>query len=95
MGEMQKTKEPIRAFILERFLFSENPEDLADEVSLTGEGIVDSMAALELVTFLEETFGIQVGNDEILPENLDSVDRLAAFVMRKRAGSTEGLRASA
>jgi acyl carrier protein len=77
----------VRSFILERFLFSTDPADLSDAASLTGEGILDSMGALELVTFLEATFAIRIRDDEILPENLENVERIAAFVARKGEGS--------
>lgn len=82
---LEECRARTRQFILETFLFSEDPDDLPDDASLTGEGILDSMGALELVTFLEGTFGIAIGNDEVLPENLDTVDRIAAFVTAKQA----------
>ena len=57
--------------------------DVADDVSLMGEGIMDSTGVLELILFVEETFAISVADDEILPENFDSVARIAAYVERK------------
>jgi len=76
-------KEQIRAFVAENFLFSANGFDLSDDASFLDEGVVDSTGTLELVMFVEETFGIEVGDNEIEPENFDSVDKLAAYIVRK------------
>lgn len=75
----------IRRFILENFLFSDDGERLHDDASFLEEGIVDSTGVLELVAFVEEAFGIAVADDEIVPENFDSVARLARFI-RARQG---------
>lgn len=76
-------KEQIRAFVAENFLFSANGFDLSDDASFLDEGVVDSTGTLELVMFVEETFGIEVGDHEIEPENFDSVNKLAAYIARK------------
>jgi len=76
-------KEQIRTFIAENFLFSSNGFDLSDDASFLDEGVVDSTGTLELVMFVEETFGIEVGDNEIEPENFDSVNKLAVYVARK------------
>lgn len=76
-------KEQIRAFVAENFLFSANGFDLSDDASFLDEGVVDSTGTLELVMFVEETFGIEVGDNEIEPENFDSVNKLAAYIARK------------
>lgn len=60
-------------------------KNLPDDVSLLEEGIMDSTGVLDLVMFIEETFGIQVKDEELIPENLDSVDRLVAFIQKKSA----------
>lgn len=75
----------IRAYILENFLFSTDESRLRDEQSLIGSGTIDSTGILELILFLEQTFGIQVADEEMLPANLDSVARISAFVALKRA----------
>ena len=75
----------IRQFIAENFLLTSGPIDLADADSLTARGILDSTGALELAAHLEARYGITVLDDELHPDNLDSVDRIAAFVARKRA----------
>ncbi len=74
----------IHRYILENFLFTDDDEALDDEASFLEEGIVDSTGILELVMFVEETFGITVEDEELLPENFDSVAQLADYVLRKR-----------
>ena len=73
----------IRGFMLENFLFDAEEEDLANDASFLDQGIIDSTGVLELVEWLEDTFDISVEDDELVPENLDSVNALASFVARK------------
>ena len=73
----------IKAYILENFLFSDNGHGLAGDASFLEEGIVDSTGVLELVMFVEETFDITVEDEEIVPENFDSVVQLTAYIHRK------------
>ena len=73
----------IRAYILENFLFSDDDGQLQNDASFLEEGIVDSTGVLELVMFVEETFGVTVEDEEILPENFDSVIQLARYVRVK------------
>jgi acyl carrier protein len=77
-------KEKIRDFITKNFLFDSSDSGLADSDSFLGKGIIDSTGMLELVAFLEESFGVRVEDEELVPENLDSVDRLADFITRKK-----------
>ena len=79
---MSETRDKIRAFIMENFLFG-NDQGLNDDTSLLDEGVIDSTGILELVSFLEEEFGISVEDDEILPENLDSIKNVVAYLERK------------
>jgi acyl carrier protein len=81
---MSETKSKIREFIIENFLFG-NANGLKDETSFLEEGIIDSTGVLELVTFLEENFSIQVDDEELIPENLDSIDNVSAYLERKIA----------
>lgn len=74
----------IRRYILENFLFSDEPEELPDAASFLGMGIIDSVGALELALFLEQQFGFHVPEADMLPENLDSVDLLVAYVERRQ-----------
>jgi acyl carrier protein len=75
----------VRAFIEENFLFREDVSDLSDSDSLLESGVMDSTGILELVAFLEGEFGIEMSDAEIVPENLDSIASIAAYLMRKRA----------
>ncbi|MVA98381.1 acyl carrier protein [Nitratireductor sp. CAU 1489] len=74
----------IREFIVENFLFGDDDYELDNGVSLIETDLVDSTGILELVSFLEERFEIAVADADIVPGNLDSIDRIAAFVARKR-----------
>ena len=76
----------IRQYLAENFLFSDNGYELEDDASFLEEGVVDSTGVLELVMFVEETFGITVQDEEIVPQNFDSVSQLAAYVRHKLAG---------
>ena len=78
-----KNEEMIRSYIAQNILFSENGHPYSDDASFLDEHIVDSMNVLELVMFVEETFGVAVEDQEIVPENFDSVSKLAAFVRSK------------
>lgn len=78
-------RQQIRRFILENYLFTEDESLLIDGDSLMMRGIIDSTGALEVIFFLEETFGVKIAEEEMLPVNLDSVDRLVAFLQRKLA----------
>ena len=79
----------IKQYVAENFLFSDDGYNLADDASFLDEGIIDSTGVLELVMFVEETFRdgqdqpLSVQDDEIVPENFDSVARLAAYIRRK------------
>jgi acyl carrier protein len=77
-------KEQIRQFVAENFLFSNNGFALDDDESFLEAGVVDSLGVLELVTFVEEKFDVQVSDDEIVPDNFDSVNNLAAYIGTKR-----------
>jgi len=79
---MSETRDKIRAFIMENFLFG-NDQGLNDDTSFLDEGIIDSTGILELVSFLEEEFDISVEDEEILPENLDSIKNVVAYLERK------------
>ncbi len=76
-------KAQIRRYVAENLLFSGNGFDIGDDTSFLDEGIVDSTGVVELVLFVEETFGIAVEDDEIVPDNFDTVNNLAAYIQRK------------
>ncbi len=76
------TRTQIRDFIVENFLFGDSARLPGDDMSLIDNDVVDSTGVLELVAFLEERFGIAVADADIVPANLDSVERIAAYVER-------------
>lgn len=77
-------REKIREFLVENFLFGENDVDFVDDASLLRQGIIDSTGVLELVSFLEEEFELHVADEEIIPDYLDSVNKLVDFINRKQ-----------
>ncbi len=78
-------KEKIREFILSEFLPGESPSNLRDDTPLRTSGILDSVATLRLVSFVEEEFGIEVEAHEAGVENFDRIEDITAFVERKRS----------
>lgn len=82
-GTTGEIAQRVRAFLVDTFLLGDD-DGFATDVSLLDSGIVDSTGVMEVVAFLEESFGIVVDDDELIADNLDSVERLAAFVARKR-----------
>ena len=79
---MKQLKDKIRQFIVEDFLFGDD-NGLKDDTSFLDEGIIDSTGILELVSFLEEEFSISVEDEELIPENLDSIMNVVAYLERK------------
>ena len=77
----------IRSFILENFMHGKAEDELHDADSLLDKRIIDSTGILELVQFIEEEFEITVEDEELLPENLDSVEKLLKFVSTKIVGA--------
>jgi acyl carrier protein len=75
----------IRKFVLDNFMMGRNSQELTDSGSLLELGIIDSTGVLELVGFLEEKYGLQVEDSELVPENLDSIDNLVKYVGGKGA----------
>jgi acyl carrier protein len=73
----------LRQFIVDNFMFGREDTPLGSQESLLDRGIIDSTGVLELVTFLEQKYQITIQDDELVPENLDSIDRLVRFVSRK------------
>ncbi|MBI3951574.1 MAG: acyl carrier protein [Acidobacteria bacterium] len=78
---MTDTHQIIRQFICDNFIVSQ--DDFTDDNSMLDKQIIDSTGVLELVAFLEEQFEIRITDDEMVPENLDSVNRIGAFLSRK------------
>jgi acyl carrier protein len=76
-------KDSIKVFIKENFFLGDEADHYGDGDSFLEKGIVDSTGILELVSFVEGKFGIKVQDEELTPDNLDSVSRLASYVKRK------------
>lgn len=74
----------VRNYILENYLFSDDPSALNDDESFMEKGIVDSTGMMEVINFIEEQFGIAVQDSEMIPENLDCVSAIVAYVERKQ-----------
>lgn len=81
---MTELAQAIRAFVVETFLFGQD-DGFSEDASFLEKGIIDSTGVLELVAHLESTYGITVNDDELIPENLDSVAAVCAYVDRKQA----------
>ncbi|MGE0081192.1 MAG: acyl carrier protein [Thiohalomonadaceae bacterium] len=75
----------VRQFLLSNYLFTDSEDALGNDDSLLQKGIVDSTGMMELIYFLEEQFGIRVRDEEMIPENLDSVNNIVGFIARKSA----------
>ncbi len=83
------TKNILREFVTESFLPSSGVEAFDDHDSFMEQGIIDSTGFLELLEFLEEKFDIKIEDEELVPDNLDSLDKLVSFIKKKlsHAGS--------
>lgn len=77
----------IREFVLKNYLFTDDPSALDDDESFMKKGIIDSTGILEVIEFLRTQFAVRVEDDEMVPDNLDSVTRLATFVKRKHSNA--------
>jgi acyl carrier protein len=75
-------RQQIKRFVLQNFLFTEDENAVADHESLITKGIVDSTGILELISHLEETYGISVAEEEMVPANFESIDNVTAFLSR-------------
>lgn len=80
-------KAQVREYVARNLLFSDNGFEYDDDDSFLQEGIVDSVGVLELVLFVEETFGVAVDDQDITPDNFDSVNKLADYIQRHVDGA--------
>ena len=81
---MSDIKQDVRTFIVETFLFGQD-SNLTNETSFLEQGIVDSTGVLELVAHLEKTYDLKVKDEELIPDNLDSINAIADFLAKKRS----------
>ena len=87
---MADTRAQLRSYIQDNFILGAAAKPLHDADSFMERVILDSTGFLELVTHLEESFAMAVSDEEMIPENLDSIDNLVAFVTRKKAAIATG-----
>jgi len=80
---MSSIQTDVRNFVAENFLFGDDPESLLNNDSFLETGIIDSTGVLELVSFIEEKYSVEVDDEELIPENLDSIDQLINFIETK------------
>ncbi|MCE2883859.1 MAG: acyl carrier protein [Planctomycetaceae bacterium] len=88
LGAVSADGESVRRFLASRFLFDPDAE-IDPRASLLGEGVLDSTGAMDLVLFVEEEFGVGFADEELIPANLDSIERVVAFIARKRTAASE------
>ncbi len=81
---MTDVQGPVKSFLLENFLQGEDPQNLTPSTELIRSGIIDSLATLELVTFLEERFGIELGANDVGAENLGTLESIERLVRSKQ-----------
>ena len=77
------TEASIREFILENYLFTDDESELKNNESLIESGVIDSTGIMEVIAFLQKEFDIVVEDDEMIPENLDSVDNILNYLKKK------------
>ena len=81
----EQIRAAIRTFVVENFLFGDESHPLPGDLSLIDNDLIDSTGILELVGFIEERFAVVVADADIVPANLDTIDRIAGYVARKQA----------
>ena len=81
----EDVKKKLTAFIVDKFLLGYKSKTPKDNDSFLEKGIIDSTGVLELVSFIEDTFGIKVEDEELIPDNLDSLEKLTEYVKKKVA----------
>ena len=86
--DMNSISPEIRDYIARNFLFSDKGFQYGDEVSFLEEGIIDSLGIIELVAFVEKKFSISVADQDLLPNNFDSVNKLSRFISSKLADAS-------
>ena len=77
----------LRSYILENYLFTDDESQLSSSDSFLQKGIIDSTGILEVIFFIQEEFGVEVADAEMIPENLDSVNNIVAFLEKKKVAA--------
>ncbi|MEE3325760.1 MAG: acyl carrier protein [Myxococcota bacterium] len=78
------TQKQIRDFVVENLLLGEEEKDFLDSQSFLESGLIDSTGILEIIAFLEEEYEITIKDEEMVPENLDSVERIVSFLQSRQ-----------
>ena len=78
-------EEQIRGYVLENYLFTDDQSALNSDDSFLEKGILDSTGILEVIYFIEDEFDVKVEDEEMIPENLDSVNRIVAYIQKKQS----------
>lgn len=77
------TEQKVRDYVLDNYLFTDDQSALKNDESFLDKGIIDSTGIMEVILFLEEEFGIEVEDEEMVPENLDSVNNIVNYIASK------------
>jgi acyl carrier protein len=83
-------KAMVRQYLADNVLLAGGADQLRDDSSFLERNLLDSTGVLELVSFIEDTWAVKVGDDEVVPENLDSIERVASYVARKKMAEKGG-----
>jgi acyl carrier protein len=90
---MTTVEQEVRTFLAENFSLGKNASNLSGTQSLTERGFVDSVGIVEVLTFLETRYEIQINDDETVPENIDTIDNIVRFIGMKRGDVEAAARA--
>lgn len=90
---MNPIEKQLRQFVIETFLFGSDDSKLSNHDSFIDRGLIDSMGILNLVSYVENTYGIQVADSELVPENWDSVNSIANFIASKETADAAQVQA--
>ena len=82
-ARIDEIRREIVLFIKKRFLFSIEEAELDESASLLEQGVIDSTGVLELIQFIEKTYGIEIADEELIPQNLDSIEGISRYVISK------------
>lgn len=77
-------KEKVRTFVIENFLLGDSSGNLSDDDSFFEKGVIDSTGVLELVGFVEKSFNVKFKDEELIPDNLDSLNKITDFIAKNR-----------
>lgn len=86
MADTQEIKSKLKEYILSEFLPGESADNLGDDTPLRTSGVLDSLSTIKLVSFVEDTFGVEIAAHETGIQDFDRIEDIAALVARKKAG---------